>query len=325
MSYNTLTMVKKEIGGYFALELREGREYHETAIPLYNSRSALQYLLRAKKYRKIYLPHYICGCVLQPIIAEKVEYEWYYIDDNFFPIFDKKIANDECFLYVNYFGLNDKNVHILSKEISNLIIDNTQAFYSLPESGVDTIYSARKFFGVPDGGYLYTDIKLNEPVEKSISYHSMGPLLKRIEFSANSAYEEHCNNERLMDNQGIKSMSNLTHRILRSIDYDAVRNKRRDNFNYIHELLKETNMYCMPELGNQVPMLYPYLCEKNDGLREKLISEKIYTSTFWIDVLNHLSSSHTHEENYINNMLILPIDQRYNHADMDLIYNVIKN
>ena len=317
-------MEQKEIGGYFALELQERSEYHEKAIPLYNSRSALQYILRAKKYRKIYLPHYICGCVLQPVIAEGVEYEWYNINDNFFPLFDKKIADDECFLYVNYFGLNDKNVHALSKECPNLIIDNTQSFYSHPEKGVDTIYSARKFFGVPDGGYLYTDVELNEPIEKSISYLSMGPLLKRIEFSANHAYEEYCNNERVMDNQGIKSMSNLTHKILRSIDYESVRRKRRDNFTYIHEMLKETNNYSIPDLANQVPMLYPYLCN-NNGIREKLISEKIYTPTFWRDVLEHLSSSNTHEENYINNMLPLPIDQRYNHDDMNRISSIIKN
>lgn len=41
-----------------------------------------------------------------------------------------------------------------------IILDNTQSFFQKPISGIDTIYSCRKYFGVPDGAYLSTNILL---------------------------------------------------------------------------------------------------------------------------------------------------------------------
>ena len=64
----------------------------------------------------------------------------------------------DCVLIVNYFGLMDKNIQkfIESYNNINIIIDNTQAFFSNPvwKDKVYNVYSCRKFIGVPDGGYL---------------------------------------------------------------------------------------------------------------------------------------------------------------------------
>ena len=55
-------------------------------------------------------------------------------------------------LYVNYFGLCDENVERLLQEVpkEKLIIDNSQALFALPSNAMATIYSIRKFIGVPD-------------------------------------------------------------------------------------------------------------------------------------------------------------------------------
>ena len=52
--------------------------------------------------------------------------------------------------------------HLLGK---NVIIDNVQAYFQRPIEGFDTLYSCRKYFGVPDGAVLYTDLEI-EPLEK---------------------------------------------------------------------------------------------------------------------------------------------------------------
>ena len=46
----------------------------------------------------------------------------------------------------------------------NIIFDNSQAFYS-KQYGTAGIYSPRKFFGLPDGGILCTDLNLEEEYE----------------------------------------------------------------------------------------------------------------------------------------------------------------
>ena len=47
----------KEIGGYFELQLRKGEHYHKGALQLNTARNCLEYILRAKKYKKIYIPY----------------------------------------------------------------------------------------------------------------------------------------------------------------------------------------------------------------------------------------------------------------------------
>ena len=70
------------------------------------------------------------------------------------------------------------------------IVDNTQAFYDLPVNSIDTFYSCRKFFGVPDGAYLYCDRQLDMELEEDQSWQRMDYLLKRIDVSPESAYAD---------------------------------------------------------------------------------------------------------------------------------------
>lgn len=146
------------IGGYFELELNNGQEYHQNAISLNTGRNSFEYILRAKQYKKVYLPYYTCDVMVEPIQKIKIDVEFYFIDEFFQPKFDfSRIRDDEVFVYNNYFGICDEQVNKVAAECKNLIIDNSQAFYSLPLPGVDTFYSPRKFFGIPDGAYLYTE------------------------------------------------------------------------------------------------------------------------------------------------------------------------
>ena len=51
------------IGGYFELELRNGRLYHNNAIALNLGRNALEYILLANQYEKVYVPLFTCEVV----------------------------------------------------------------------------------------------------------------------------------------------------------------------------------------------------------------------------------------------------------------------
>lgn len=56
-----------EIGGYFELELRKGKEYHPTALKLNSGRYAFEYILKVKRYKEAYLPYFTCASMLEPI------------------------------------------------------------------------------------------------------------------------------------------------------------------------------------------------------------------------------------------------------------------
>lgn len=147
----------KEIGGYFELELNKGKEYHCNAVRLNSGTKCLEYILRAKAYKKIFIPYYTCEVILRQCKKLGLDYEFYSIDFNLNPVFEKEVKGDEVFLYTNYFGIKDATVKNLAFKLKNLIVDNAQAFFSSHIEGIDSFYSARKFFGVPDGAYLYTD------------------------------------------------------------------------------------------------------------------------------------------------------------------------
>ena len=50
----------------------------------------------------------------------------------------KLIKDNEALLYVNYYGLMNKNVEMLSKIYRNVIIVNSQAFYTMPKKDIPT-------------------------------------------------------------------------------------------------------------------------------------------------------------------------------------------
>lgn len=313
---------KKEIGGFFELELNKYRQYHDSAIKLNSARYCLQYLFKAKKYKKIFIPYYICDSVLHPILKEKLEYEFYNINSKFEPIFNQKIKKDECFLYANFFGINSQNVNNIVSKFKNIIIDNTQAFFEMPLNGIDTIYSPRKFFGVSDGGYLYTDKKININLEKDTSYERCNYMLKRIDLSANQSYNLFKENEQFINNHSMKKMSKITEAILSNIDYKKIKKIRNKNFIYLHQHLYKYNKLNINLKYLNGPMVYPLLIF-NHELKESLINKKIYIPTYWKEVYHRVNIDST-EFKLVSNLIALPIDQRYDINDMKYILHNIK-
>lgn len=309
----------KPIGGYFELDLRRGEEYHKNAIGLNTGRNALELILRIKQYSKVFIPYYTCDVIIEPFNKIGINYEFYSIDTNFEPLFDyATIKDNEAFLYVNYFGLKD--TFISDMECKNLIIDNSQAFFALPLPGIPTFYSCRKFFGVPDGAYLYLEDcgDLEFPVD--YSSERMKHLFSRIECGAEAGYDEFKVNENDLIGQPIKQMSKLTRELLLNIDYNFVAKRRRDNYATFASVLIN-NKIDLPLNGNAVPYCYPLLTDVSN-LRSKLISNKVFIPAFWPNVIinNPLGSI---EQLFCDNLLALPIDQRLDEIDITRILNLL--
>lgn len=315
---------EKEIGGYFELELDHGRqEYHSGAIKLNSGRYCLQYILRTKKYKKIYLPAYICDSVLQPIKNENVSYEFYPINQSLEPIFNKKINDDECFLYVNYFGINSRNVKKSVTKFRNVIVDNSQAFFALPVYNIDTFYSARKFFGVPDGAYLYVNPNIDIPLKRETSLDRMNFLLKRIENTAQEGYLLFQKNESYFNSCGLQRMSKLTERLLSNFEYEKCRKIRNRNFLFLHERLSKYNQLVIDTSTLNGPMVYPFL-NPMTNLKETLINNKIYVANYWNEVRKRVTMQ-SYERYLSENLVPLPIDQRYGRDDMTYIVDIIEH
>lgn len=311
----------KAIGGYFELEIKKGRHFHQAAVKLNTARNGLEYLLRTRQYTKIYLPYYTCEVILEPLKKLGIRYEFYHINEAFEPLFHKELNEGEALLYTNYFGLQRHVAENLAQLYPRLIIDNAQAFFAAPVSGSDTFYSARKFFGVPDGAYVYTDVHPDLELKQDYSFTRMSHLLKRMDYGAEAGYAEFRNNEDALINQQIFKMSELTQRLLEAIDYQEVSEKRKENFKYLHTLLGTKNKLCFDISQDAVPMIYPFYTDYPD-LRKKLTENRVYVATYWPNVFEWCERDCL-EYKLSGHLLPLPVDQRYGKEDMQYIAEII--
>ena len=314
----------KEYGGYLPLELSKGRPYYtgDDVIALNAGRYAITYAIEDAGWKKIYLPYWLCDTVKDAIhvCLPKIEIGYYHIDEKLLPM-DVTLYDQEGILWVNYFGLQQEAVidRLICQYNGQIIIDNTQSFFTEPHPHAWQVYSCRKFFGVSDGSYvIHHGISHQEIPGRCSSIYSIH-LLHSLERGTNYSYSLNKENETRLGLCGPASMSPLTSGILSSVDYEQVQESRRRNLSVLHGLLAPYNAF--PVFRAAPAMSYPFLW-KDSRLKKDLIQSKIYVPTLWQETLENPASSPW--ERYLSEHLcILPIDQRYDISDMEHIGNTV--
>lgn len=307
----------KEIGGYIELDTYRGQMLHENGIKLNCGRNALAYLLQTKSIKKLLMPKFMCDSCEKVFKENQVNVQYYSVGLDFKPAIENR--NDDEWLYlVNFYGqISNDYISTLG---CNVIVDNAQAYFEEPMTGIDTLYTCRKFFGVADGAILYTDV-MPKALEQDESFERMHFILGRFERTASEFYPEYVDNNHLFADEPIKQMSKLTENLLRAIDYDYVCTARTDNFTYLHEAFKGINRFCLRIPKG--PFMYPLYIEGGDSIRKELQKEKIYIPTLWPAVFK-LCRKDEPEYDMAKNILPLPVDQRYNQEDMEYLIKGVK-
>ncbi len=315
---------KKEIGGYFGLELPIGQNFpHNNGLLLNTGRNCLEYILKFNNAARLFIPRYTCDVVLEPLKKLNISFVYYRIGLDFQILENFSLKKTEYLLYTNYFGINDTYIKKVRKIYPySLIVDNSQSFYSPPLKNVNTFYSPRKYFGLSDGGIVYSRSHIKNKLIRDFSTDRSKYLLKRLDTSGAEGYEHFKHSDHDLINQPIKRMSLLTEHILRSINFSAVKEKRIHNFYTLHKSLHHLNELKIPE-HYFCPMLYPFLIKNGYKIRKTLIKKRVYIATYWPDVLEFCDINSN--EHYLSkNLLALPIDQRYDTQEMMKIVNIIK-
>ena len=164
-------------------------------------------------------------------------------------------------------------------------MDNSQAFFLKPNGKSWYFNSCRKFFGVPDGAYLYApdsfDVQLKIERNKDfITQHLIYRKFGEIE----KGYSYFLKNEALCGAE-LKQMSNLSEELLSHVEYEHCIQKRNENFQLLHKALKQKNLFHFKESGRGVPMAYPFL-PKNTIQHQQLWEKGLYIPILWKDVLH---------------------------------------
>lgn len=312
----------KEMGGFLPIEICERDEYYKSNVCKLNSaRNAIILAMHDGNYKKLYLPVYMCPSVSDTLDKYEINYELYNIDNALLPNFSKELSKEECILIVNYFGIiSTKTMKRLVSYYKNVIIDNTQAFYSVPNYTVYNIYSCRKFFGVSDGAYLIKENINQYRLKQDVSSKRAHFLLESLEVGTNEVYSDFIRSEEDINDSEICAMSKLTEKILKGIDYQKINDIRLTNFRYLNNKLGNYNELKFGKI-EYAPMVYPLLIDGTD-LREYLIKNHIYISQWWNACIKN-KNSNFFERKLSNDLLPLPIDQRYSIQDMQHLVRIL--
>jgi len=304
----------KEIGGYLEFETLPGSgEYYSNLIALNSGRNALAYLIQAKHIQKLYIPGFLCDTI--PLLCERehIPFEHYDIDVQFRPVFEKELELGAYFYLVDYYGqLSDEEILFWKQKYDRLIVDQVQAFFQKPLDGIDTIYSCRKFLGVPDGAYLATDTFMEEPLPVDVSASRMNHVLGRFDTgNARDYYTASQENNRGFLDLELRVMSRLTHNILGAVDYAYVQAARERNYAVLESVLGSKNALKLKmPVG---PFAYPFYCRNGLQVKKELAQKGVFVPTLWPNILEQGNEL---ERDYAANILPLPCDQRYDSNDM---------
>jgi len=344
--------MQTEIGGYLELERFSGTLLHEKALKLSSGRACLAYLIQQRGIRKILLPDFLCDAVRKTCEFYGVAVRTYEVGTDLRPVFFTKAGcpagadgsgrtgeaktamgtaladagrtaecdlvapeADEWLYLVNFYGqLTENELKAYAERFPKLIVDNAQAYFAPALQEVDTLYTCRKFLGVADGGFLYTDAP-QRTLPRDESHGRMGFVLGRFERPAGEFFAEASqNNDDLLFEP--KQMSRLTENLLRATDEEKIRQVRTENFNRLHAALGERNLLSLrPAEGAYA---YPLMLENGEETRRKLIARKIYVPTLWPNVLTEQPEDSTAVK-LAREILPLPCDQRYGSEEMDAV------
>ena len=315
----------KPLGGYFGLELPEKDEFiHKDGNTYQSARAAFRALLQEKRPTKVWVPKYICDAMITPLADEGIEYSWYELDETLYIQDPIVLGDDEWLLCVNYYGICQAQMDDIFYRYpaKQIVCDFSQAFFDAPRAdALATIYSARKFFGVPDGAVLLSDVPINIPaLQDEDSLPRMTHLLKRLYKEPELGYDDYLSAESSLLDTTPMQMSELTKSLLRSIDFSSAKKKRIDNFNYLHDKLKGINQIFFDDKEVVAPLCYPLVTE-NNHLRDVLIKNRVFVPMYWKEALARVESSWG--KKMINQLLPLPLDQRYDSVDMENLVSLI--
>ena len=312
----------EEIGCHFKLENINGNHYHNTNLLLSSGRNCLRYIIKERSIKTIFLPYFLCESLSEVSLSEKIQVKYYHVDDNLVQIgIDKSELNENTYLYiVNYYGLLRDKINTLIDKYKYVIIDNTHDFFNKNHYEADVIYNYRKYFGVPDGACIVSnDLIMNPNYSKGTSLEKIIEMVARDEKGEFLHYPTFLEADKHFKNEDLRYMSNFTQNYLKAINYNEIKKKRLENFRVLVTLLSKYNELNLN--GLELSYMYPLLVSNGSNLRDYLKGNNIYAIKLWPNVM--WNGSYINEQKNAENMVLLPIDQRYSDCEMEYIAKIV--
>lgn len=166
--------------------------------------------------------------------------------------------------------------------------------------------------------------------QKNLFYDSLDAMILKkyyIQYGVdcNSIYREiFAKSEQRLDMQTeVYQMSDISKNILECISITQLQAKRKKNYGQLKGKLKNIPVKDVLSTDNFVPLVYPVYVENRNQFRQYLMENKIYCAVHWPLTGTELEND-TDAVKIYENIISLPIDQRYEGMHMEYLAQVIK-
>ncbi|MET0387066.1 MAG: hypothetical protein ABW321_13955 [Polyangiales bacterium] len=303
------------IGGFFPLELptTRGALPPSDAVALSSGRGCLRAILEHMRPARLLAPFYICDAALSPARQLGIPIVRFPIGPDLLPRLPA-LSPADLVLVVDYFGVCPSATHCIDGLGERGIVDQTHALFAPRNAPHWFFASARKWFGVPDGAFLWGPSAVSPPLTAASSELPIH-LITRRWGEPDVAYRAYQQAEATLDD-AVRSISELSAALLGGVDVARVQNTRRANFLHLHHRLGAHNQLQLPQNPQNVPFCYPFLPPRpvsRDALRER----GLFIPMFWTECTSGTDATFAWERLLAQSLLPLPIDHRYGPEAMD--------
>ena len=340
----------REIGSEFWLE-REPKTLSDDRDGIYvlSGRTAIdliiQDIVRTRQVKNVYMPAWCCDSMLAPFVARGIDIKFYDISlaesaDTAEILCDFCDFRENIFYVTNYFGYENtlpiETVKKFKEKGAIILYDRTHSF--LMENNpylalADYSFaSIRKWMGVIGGAvvngvkdcqlkpYPHLECKEQAMRMKKAFIEGDTSIDKQAFLNLYSEFGHH-----LAEDYQNYEMDNLSYAIYKTEDLSAIRRKRRENAQYLHENLKGVKF--ISELTENVVPLFESVffetTEQRNAVRKKLIEAQIYCPVHWPKPA--LIPADFEANKIYDTELSLICDQRYDFTDMERMVTLINS
>jgi hypothetical protein len=317
------------IGGYFGLEDPAQDRHAEMpgALRFCSARAAFLALLRAGRPGKVWLPWFVCDAMPDTANQAGVQVARYRIEPDGSIDSTLDIARDDWLLCLNQFGMRSAQVHeaLARFPAGQVIVDQAQAWFTPPADCLGTLYSPRKFAGLPDGGLLHTALPIRVSAGND---HASRLRMKHMQMRMDGQLEQGLaafrESELSLAREAMPGMSEVTAALLDRIDFVAHEARRRANFQFLALHLQSLNALDWKAEANDAPLCYPLLLREGGKIREGLARRGIFCPVLWPEVAAREHPNSGWERRLARDVICLPVDHRYEPADMQRIVAALR-
>ncbi len=297
-----------------------------------SGRASLRFIVEAGNLsgKRILLPNYLCGVILDVIEQYDMRYELYDIQSDLSVDIASLGKEFDVIYIINYFGMNlgEKIIPDIPEEKSVILDD---VFLPIP-TVIDrkgewySFNSFRKISQLADGSIIFTNTDLDE---RKIEYCTLTQFSEKKYMAKHQKYmylvkgdgteEQYLElfrggEEELELQEEIKGMSTDSQIEMAKFFMNMEKEKktRKDNYNIVVERMKENAI----EIETSFYSFAPIMLKQRDKTRKELAEKRIYLPVHWPQIpgkVNRIGDK----------ILSLPLDSRYTEQDMNRICDAI--